>query len=1491
MTRRARKLLIVFVIVPLLLAGVGFGALVVQRHLERRGIESGYARGREAFQAGRYAEAMPLIAKYAGRNRQDAEAMLMLAKCRGLVPKADGREIAEAAAYAEQALAASPGNVEALELLVGYYAQLNFVTELGRACDRLLEVKPDHAQALSAKAQSLVALGKYDEAQDTAQRLMDAHASNPFPARLLLEIKRLRGATPDSLAKSGRELVERLPEDFGVRVLLAQMLSGNGDYAASVEELRRAAELTPAAATHVADLLRLSDALVGLARLAPVEQRPDVTTLPELSRSVIAKAIEQPGLGEIAAALGAAWEWRNGRSTQALEWIERGLTREGNDASPALLTLRAIVLQEQGQESWEQDAAKVRAASGNNAAGATASADAKTDTKSESKTGAKGETKTASAPPAASGRSGGAASWTPIADALVLMDQEKWKDAGDRLEQVRTQAEQEGRRVLVMSDHAEDARVASSQLALPIATFFLGVAEQGVGDWRVAVQRWAEVGQLQPTWTRPLMAAANVLIEHNQPRAALRQATRAFGVRPGVPESVTLARAITALEESEGPTPDTSALLKPILERMGETPSLEGEGALLRAHAAITRRDSAQLAVAMASLEKITPAPPSTSILRVADRLQRAGLPGADRLLAIVSLSGGSREAGSSIEVALFRARALASAGDHAGALKLLREAEQGQAAEITLPLRLEEAKTLAMSGASAEARAMLDAVSKQFAASPQVQQAILEIPVVWTDAPVVEGVIARLRAATGEQAVEWKLADAARQLTFDPDPAKAQEIVLRLSAIVREDPSNAQALSLLSEWMLRLEDPRAAIDYLSRAIETPDAPAALYPRVIDLLRREGRRDEARSRLDEFAGLTGLSDDLRRTRARLLSQFRLMAQARADLEYLAGGGVQGGGRAEDQINLADALLAEGEAARAGDLLEVALGQGTLTPEERSRALGLLSDAGRLDKALELADASGVADDGGPVQTLLERARLLERAGRLDEAEQALRQAVANQDLGPARTRAFVELARFQLRQSKHAQANATIAEAKQLGLKSAELDSVEALASAIKSPGSAEQQQAVIAALPQGPTRELAIAAQWFDANPSQPAEFVSRLRRIVASDPELVPAWQFLAQTLMSMGNADEAIVAARGAVAANPRSPKAAEVETRTLLAAGRGDEARAAGERWRQMAPDPTDATLVLVGLEIAQGRASEALVMLESLVPADSGEGQTRARGMPQDRWATIVAQFAQLGKVARARELAGWRDTNEGGWSEAMAFIAAHDAEPVDEGRAWLGSLVESKPTSREWGVRFAEAYAALASRSRSPEDFQRAFALVESVMSAPDASNHELVLGATLLEQLGRYDDAKAAYRRVIERDGTQWVAMNNLAFMLVKRDGAPSEALELAERASGLVERFGAGTIEPAVRANVLSTLALAQLRAGRGMDALRTIRTAVSLDRASGEAWIIEAEALEATGDAAGALEAAKRLIEQAKTGGVRLGNDEQKRASALIGRIEGE
>lgn len=700
MQRRTRKLLIIFVLVPVTLGSLLLGAVALRRYQVAASIQRGYEEGKAAFAAQKYDQALPGLARYVGRNREDADALLMLAESRARVPKPEGTELVEAAGYAKQALAVQPRNEKALNMLIELYGQVGFFTELNGVCDTLLSIQPDNRAALMAKAHSLLVLGKYGEVRPIIDRLASADPTDPDPLRLLLEVRQREGASPADIARECGELTGRFPQSFELGVIHGQTLVGAGDLDRAVAAINRTKALKPARLRGLADYLRLIDTTCGLLRIrADGGGAEQINAMVAAGRAAIESALREPKLAGGASIIAAGWDWRAGRVDEAKRWTDP----RGQSELPGALAWRAIIARDQGQPI-EPALTALRGATGPHAA-----------------------------------------VWTKLIEALKALDAGQLSEADAAFGVVEAATRKLTSGLAVRADAETDADRTELAEVVSVAGLFAAESRNRQGDWRSAVQRWTAAAEIERGWTRPLVLSARVLLEQGQADAAFELAAQAFALRGTTLEGLTLVQAAIARAEVTGVGAD-SPRLNSVLAELAKPDNLRAQVLPLQTRLAILRSDAAALSSAVKALTAGQPPIPAGVLIDLAQRIRSAGMSGDAALVQAAQQSGGA------IEVAALQAVEAVRRGQRDEALNILRKARAAATGQDAIALQFQEASILAEGGLGKEARELLGTISREQAASAAVQSTVLAQPILWADAGLVETVIQRLRLAAGEQ-------------------------------------------------------------------------------------------------------------------------------------------------------------------------------------------------------------------------------------------------------------------------------------------------------------------------------------------------------------------------------------------------------------------------------------------------------------------------------------------------------------------------------------------------------------------------------------------------------------------------------------------------------------------------------------------------------------------------------------------------------------------
>ncbi len=220
-------------------------------------------------------------------------------------------------------------------------------------------------------------------------------------------------------------------------------------------------------------------------------------------------------------------------------------------------------------------------------------------------------------------------------------------------------------------------------------------------------------------------------------------------------------------------------------------------------------------------------------------------------------------------------------------------------------------------------------------------------------------------------------------------------------------------------------------------------------------------------------------------------------------------------------------------------------------------------------------------------------------------------------------------------------------------------------------------------------------------------AQAVPAFQRALAANPQLVDAWEHLAESLEAMGRLDEALAAFQQAMKMSGGAPHIAVSTGSLLLRLGRLDEAQAHAELAKKVSPAAADGLLAEVALARHQPVVAE-----QAARRAVAAEGDT-------------VAPHLTLAQVLAA----------EGKLEEALG--------ETDRALAELGKRSGGQSFPRLWSVR-GDVLARLGRNAEAEQAFQR------EVASFPDDLRNFSSLAALYASE-GRTDAAVAVLRQMVD--------------------------------------------------------------------------------------------------------------------------------------------
>jgi len=1324
LSARGKKRLTLLVLL-IAAGGAGLAALKHLREAQRaRMAEEALVEGRRAHEAGEHERAVERLGYYIARNPRDYEALMEFAESRRRTPQENGRHLLGAAAAARRARGLRPDEPAPLRLLLDVYEAVGFMSEQLDTAERLLEIEPNNRRAAMSRIGALAALGREEAALEAALARAEAHPDDLEAQELAVGLMSRSGRRPEEIVAYTQSLVERSPEDAGVRILAATASASAGDLEGARAQARQASGRPVDGPEELERLIRLFD-MLGMRE--------------EVERTLEAQLAGDLDAATLTLALRRAWKANN---REQVDLLRARAPQDLSDAPADLLGWLALT----GQE-------------GSGASGAS---------------GAEAALRSRSTPEAAG--------WLALVRGRAALLDGRPAAARELLSKAET-----------------------SGVAPTLTMFLLGDAEQAMGAWRRAAARWRALAEREPSWAAPQRALSSLLLAHGRLEEAQDAALGAMSAAPSRAESAfAVARATTALAEAGGADRNDLRRVEEMLSMIREQAPQAGEAVELHARllAATGRVDEARR-VASEGLS-LDVAMSAKSLRRLAALSERQGWDLTEGLLERSRVEGDDDP-----QAVYLEALARAEVGRADEGRALLREAMEAAPAserlkyEIRLVRYLEEVDDPA-------ARERILALAERHPEEPLAQLALLESTLMWSDEEALTAAIRRLRAATGESAIVWRVHEARRLLTFEPDEARAAEAAQLLAPAIKEDPSDPSLRALAAEAMMTLGDAKGAAEHLAAAVDADPLRVGLAARLIDVLQQAGMTAEAERRLRTFAEREDIDDLMRRRRAALLVRQGLWGLALEDLKALARRGEE-----RDVIALAQLHAQRGELEEAQALFERLTSQPEPSGEALAAAAEFYAERGDVEAGEALLERLASRD---PQRTSLRRARFLERHGRVEQARAALR-ALAAQGESPA---AWNELARMSLRTEDLDAARRAIDEGRRRFPDDETLRVTERLVRLLESDGLDDEAAAEIAAAlderkAPAAARRLLDLHRRRQSDALSDKEYLAALREATNESPTFFPAWRALVSRLIDVRRYDEAAAAAQEAAAALPASAKAARLATEALSVAGRLDEALAMAERWRRRSMvDPFEAEVALARLRTATGDASGAL---RALAPHQA-RIESEAESAP-GRVTLLARLMLESKRVDDAHGLLWPLARRDPAWARRYVGLAEHALWSPEQARAWIERGAGRVGAGVEGALTLGQAWYDLALRTRDEGDWRRVLAALAPAQEDPEAAARASILLAPTHEQLGEAEEAERHYRRAIEAHPEQAALLNNLAYLLVKQGGAEAEALELARRAVALSPGD----------ANFLDTLGAALLAAEQPEEAEETFRRGLRL------------------------------------------------------------
>lgn len=395
---------------------------------------------------------------------------------------------------------------------------------------------------------------------------------------------------------------------------------------------------------------------------------------------------------------------------------------------------------------------------------------------------------------------------------------------------------------------------------------------------------------------------------------------------------------------------------------------------------------------------------------------------------------------------------------------------------------------------------------------------------------------------------------------------------------------------------------------------------------------------------------------------------------------------------------------------------------------------------------------------------------------------------------------------------------------------------------------------------------------------------------QVLEHSPDDLPTQMKVVAAYAQEGDEEYMYKALGDAMDAHPDAIEPVVVLARYYIASGRLDEAAPLFDRLLQQHGEHPDVLAAMAAFQLAANRHNQALQTLERLLRVRPDVAQY------QYMTSRVYAELGDTQNMLRALQRTVELDPGHfyARLAQARLALAAGDLDALDARLAELEVAAPRNPDVMLLEVGAARArgrhdaalkllqqmYAqgqttasvvALARQHLAMDQAAKGVALLDEWLAAHPADTRAREALAEIHVASGSITEAIAQYRRVVQAESENVVALNNLAWYLLSEDKA--EALRLAEQASLMLPDS----------ASVLDTLAVAQLANNRVAEARRTIDRALALAPDNPDLLVHEAQVLVAEGAPALAVKQLSAVLAQHGE------FPERKRAEAVLAELQ--
>lgn len=284
------------------------------------------------------------------------------------------------------------------------------------------------------------------------------------------------------------------------------------------------------------------------------------------------------------------------------------------------------------------------------------------------------------------------------------------------------------------------------------------------------------------------------------------------------------------------------------------------------------------------------------------------------------------------------------------------------------------------------------------------------------------------------------------------------------------------------------------------------------------------------------------------------------------------------------------------------------------------------------------------------------------------------------------------------------------------------------------------------------------------------------QFERSIKLDANYAAGWMALAEIELVRGNASLAEARAASAMQAGQNIVPAMLVRAKAQASRGKFNDAQKTLDSVLHLDPTNLEAQFWQANTIAAQGKSAEAAQLF----------AKGRAAESSNPRW--ILAEAASWWSAGNAKESRKLLEEAAKLFPDRQSFeerlgdvqLSLRDANAA---RQTFEKLSKAQPQNVNYQLGLAAAHALSGSAPK-------ALAIYTDLQKQHADDQRVWLESAALLDELGRPDEAIAAYRQALQRNKANPLALNNLAWRLLQQGKDFEQALELAQNAKRLMQR-----------------------------------------------------------------------------------------------------